>query len=149
MPLIPVTRKLAPSSNPYAFRLDSAEYETLTRHDGVVIDPSQIIFDAIWLGRKNGVTTVTIGRYTVWTHGQDRLSRDDDLTTLLSKTDTRYGGSWTAKFDGDVLLMEPTHILPIPEQVALVEQLRGVLDDPEHLPAGWSGWYRKASLTPP
>lgn len=144
MPLIPVTRKLAPSSNPYAFRRDSAEYDTLTRNDGTILDPSSVIFDAMWLGRKNGVTTVTIGRYTVWTHGQDKLSRDDDLTTLLSKADTRYGGSWAAKYDGAHLLVEPTYQYTPQDQIELIEHLRGVLDDPGHLPAGWSGWYRKA-----
>lgn len=144
MPLIPVTRKLAPSSNPYAFRTASAEYETLTRHDGSVIDPFRVTYDALWLGRKYGETTVTLGSYTIFAEGRAELSRDDDLATLLSKADTRYGGSWAAKFDGDVLLMEPTHILTIPEQITLVEQLRGVLDDPENLPPQWDGWYRKA-----
>ena len=145
MPLIPVTRKLAPSSNPYAFRTASAQTESLTRNDGSVIDLFRVTYDAIWLGRKNGVTTVTIGSYSVYADGQEELSRDDDLTALLAKADTRYGGSWAAKYDGETLLVEPTHPLTPQEQMKLIEQLSGVLQDPESLPPQWIGWFKKVA----
>lgn len=138
-------KRLAPSSNPYAFLFSEVVYEDLERRDGTILSPFQAVLPAVWLGRKHGETTITYGTYTVFAESSrtEPLSRKDSLEELVSKADTRYGGTWHQKFDGDVLLMEPGHILPIAEQIERVNFLRAVLDDPENLPAGWDGWFRK------
>ena len=80
MPLVPVTGKLAPSSNPYAFRTASARSERLIRNDGSVIDLFRVTYDAIWLGRKNGVTTL------------ERESRE--VFSLAGESDMRGARHW-------------------------------------------------------
>lgn len=137
--LRPVTGRLAPSSNPYAFRLSDWERSYLGR-DGSLFS---VTVPAIWLGRKNGVTTVTYGTYRFYADARLSLSESDTIDDLAAKADTRYGGDWEGKLIGDVFLLEPTHPVPLEDQPRVVEFLRGILADPENLPAGWAGWYRR------
>lgn len=143
MPLIPVTRKLAPSTSPYAFRITGLRFTDLKRNDGTWVRPFSAILPAMWLGRKDGETTITLGTYTVFADGVAKLSREDSLEDLLAKADTRYGGTWHQKLDGESLLMEPAHRLSVGDQTKTISFLQGVLDDPETLPSGWLGWFKK------
>lgn len=143
MSLRRVTGRLAPSANPYAFRFDEIEFEDLQRRDGSWIRPHRGLVPALWLGRKNGETTVSIGTFSVYAEGREELSRDDSIDELLAKADTRYGGSWHQKLVGDTLWMNPNHMLAVKDQIEITAHLRAVLADPENLPSGWTGWFRK------
>lgn len=144
MSLRRVTGKPAPSSNPYAFRLGEIEFSDLQRRDGSWLKPSGGVVPALWLGRKNGQTTVSLGTLSIFSESwSNPLSYDDSPEELLAKADMRYGGSWRQKLVGDTLWMNPNHMLSVEDQIEVTAYLRSVLDDPESLPEGWTGWFRK------
>lgn len=86
--------KFAPSQNPYWFARGTLDGERI---------------DAVWAGRKDGRTTLTLGTYHLWParanwrDGFDRL----DVLDRIALTDTRYGGNWNYRFDGVRHLTEP------------------------------------------
>lgn len=96
--------------------------------------------DALWLGRKNGRTTVMFG--TLNLYPERNGSRPACLEDALAVADGRYGGAWHAKFDGEHLLVNPTFPLTPAEQAKLIARLEQALDSFPAPPVEFDGWFR-------
>lgn len=115
--------RFAPSRRPYAF----------------VDRPGTATLEAIWFGRKRGQLVVTIGHYGLWApQGVDLQLPIDERLALA---DTRYGGSWHHRWDGERLLSEPSHLLDPASTADLAARLDTVLRNAPAVPAGMHGWF--------
>lgn len=115
--------KFSPSQTPYAFQRNL--YEIHKPHERTAWAY------AIWAGRKNGLTTVSIG----WLHGRAAPTVDEFIDTV----DMRYGGSYEGKWDGASLITE--RAIPENRRQALVRVLTPILDGFPALPDRFDGWY--------
>lgn len=133
MLLRPADGRFAPSRNPYWFDLDSVDDENTV--------------GAVWVGRKNRRTTITLGTYHLfparldWREGFNALEPLDKI----ARADTRYGGNWKYRFDGVRHLTEPT---------ADQDHEQAIRDRLEHWHAGlpaslddWSGPFCPTPVT--
>lgn len=132
--------KFAASQNPYWFDLSSIQHGNL---GGANID-------AIWFGRKKGLTTVTFGTYSLYF---PKSEKNAPVSHLIEIADTRYGGSWMYQWDGESFLREPMSPLSTPADLAEVQtRLDNLLaDTPDPFPVGstWDGPYYKAKVDLP
>lgn len=85
MPLVKID-KFAPSQRPYALHRETFRVD---QHGCARVE-------AVWAGRKNGVTTTTVG--SLWDYGPKTL------VEFVDTIDMRYGGTWIAQWDGSALL---------------------------------------------
>jgi hypothetical protein len=113
--------KFAPSQRPYAFLRESFQIDQRGR----------ATVEAIWPGRKSGVTTASFGQL-----GGYRLSTLDDL---IENIDMRYGGYSIGKWDGERLITDQSRSMSYCNSLA--EQLDMVLQAFPAVPEGWEGWY--------
>lgn len=123
MPLIKAP-SAAPSRRPYA--IDPATF------DGRAVQ-------AIWLGRKNGATTISIGTLRFW--WQPGMPDEPTLEECIANCDPRYGGDCRARWDGKHLWVNPSFPLDPAAQVARAEQLAAALATAPDIPAGFTGWF--------
>lgn len=133
MPIEPLT-KFAPSKRPYAIDLSTFTVETgtLTRADGTTITTHRPRIQAIWVGRKNGDTTISLGELGTGGFGATTL------TEFLNDFDRRYGGTCKARWNGHDL-WAPGYT---PDAIAeTAQRLDAILNALPDLPIGYHGWY--------
>lgn len=119
----------APSQNPYA--VDPESWDRQTGH-----------IDAIWAGRKNGVTTITAGTLKIWAPRTDINALA--LPEALAQADTRYGGDWELKWDGEELLVNPVVVVKPQEYLQWSYDLDSFLERFPAIPDGYSGWWYRS-----
>lgn len=142
MPLVRIPNP-SPSKTPYA--LETASYKP-SRHDG------PMYVNAIWLGRKNGVTTLSSGTLTLSTFSPNTTAQQRQALTLtetLAIYDPRYGGDAHLRWDGEYLWVNPAFPIPFFQQQTHVEKLDKILRPLlagryEELPEGYDGWFVKS-----
>ena len=142
MPLNPAPSP-APSKRPYAFDLTTLSW-----------DPTYgWSCEAIWLGRKNGVTRLSYGVVRFWWPFREADCHDAglDWATLRTHCDERHGGTpwFIAGTDGSFWSSPaagaPT--LPLDEQRQMRSKLLNMLNQLPLVPADFDGWYRLVSAT--
>lgn len=131
MPLIR-TERPAPSKTPYAIL--PSTFQPVPHGVGKVAD-------AIWMGRKRGKTTVSIGTLRFWWQKGGCPTPDSTLEECKTKADSRYGGKCHARWDGEHLWVDPAHPLTPEQQVIVSKMLDEHLTDFPSLPEGYDGWY--------
>lgn len=118
-----------PSSRPYAFVKNSQEKWL----DGFTVD-------AYWIGRKNGKTTVSTGKYLLSSTTSGKSF--DLLSDAIAGTDTNYGGNADFRWDGSHLWAK--HAVQESMRGVVIEALDLVLkryESGESLPTSLDGWY--------
>lgn len=119
---------LAPSQRPYAVNFPTFKLDK----------PGSGSVEVIWVGRKRGVTTVTLGQLHLFSFREKFETLDD----ALAHADMRYGGMWMYQWDGERLNVEPTHALNPDEHALMAISLGYIADHLPALPEGpWDGWY--------
>lgn len=116
-----------PSSRPYAFVKDSQEKWL----DGFTVD-------AYWIGRKNGKTTVSTGKYRLSSFSESF----DLLSDAIAGTETDFGGNCDFRWDGSHLWAK--HTVQESMRGIVIEALDLVLkryESGESLPTSLDGWY--------
>lgn len=93
--------------------------------------------DAVWFRRRRGVTVAVLGKLRDYQKTPAPLSV---VEALERYTDGRYGGSWTARWDGESYVSEVPQ--PPEEMERHLELLRTMLDNYPEIPRGYDGWYR-------
>ena len=131
--------KFAPSQKPYWFDAKSLRPFSSTSHK----------VNAMWVGRKNGLTVVTLGTYSLHTHARFRsLDMPYDADALITHADTRYGGDWLYRWDGLRFQENPTApIRPLTDLIRVRRSLETILIGlPESMSEpGWLGPYYRTS----
>lgn len=130
MPLIR-TSSAAPSRRPYAIDRDSfrkVEDQAYPRFE----------IDAIWLGRKNGATTISMGTLGLWWHNRPA---NPSLDECIAKCDSRYGGDPFAVWNGTHLWVDPRRPMTLRDQGSWAQLLDEILSQVPVVPTGWDGWY--------
>lgn len=123
-----------PSKRPYA--IDPATFRT-------DMPGLRKVVDAIWLGRKNGATTVSEGVLSLWwSHRDGRSNGTETLAEAVDNVDPRYGGDAMVRWDGTHLWVNPRQPLTPTEQSVVIARLDSILQTLPNLPSGYDGWYR-------
>lgn len=114
----------------YAINFDSFRHTMRAGEGQSTLD--QVLVDAIWFKKKDGVLAVCKG--SLW--GMDReLNTPEDFIT---KFDGRYGGSTHFKWNGTEMWSSDNHFL---RMVEAHRELDPILNDFPNIPAGYTGWY--------
>lgn len=130
---------MTPSQNPYWF--DADDVLAGARHARVV-----------WASRKNGRTVVTTGTYSLFPYGHraEFPSPAGGARSILEAADTRYGGEWEYRWDGQRFQENPTAPVKAPDELAAIrENLDHILSGlPETINehADWIGPFYKTEV---
>lgn len=127
MPLIH-TKSAAPSARPYAlnpetFRLGGASHT----------------IEALWLGRKDGKTRVSLGTLRLYALGNQRPKTLEDYFDVA---DPRYGGDPLYIWNGSSLWTDPSVPWSPSYHDKIVSKLDDVLNWLPEVPEGYIGWMR-------
>lgn len=96
-----------------------------------------VLIDAVWFRRRRGVTVAVVGTLYDFQATPAPLSA---VEALGRYTDGRYGGAWTARWDGESYVSEhPSSPEDMAEHMAL---LRPMLERYPEIPPGYDGWWR-------
>ena len=118
----------------YAVDLDVLKTHPNVRQDGSFFYGATV--NAVWFRRRRGVTVAVIG--TLWDYQE--VEPASVVAFLAAHTDGRYGGSWTARWDGRSYVSEnPASPEAMAEHLAL---LRPMLESFPAIPSGYDGWWR-------
>mgnify|MGYP001167510147 CR=1 FL=1 len=128
--------KMTPSLKPYALDLTSAN-----RDENVTFFTAFQV-RALWIGRKNGKTTVTEG--VLYVHPRN-YSITGNVETILSMADTSSGGAWEYVWNGSTLQVNPNNPLSPAEAIEKAAFLDEVLKNLPAVPEGFDGWYYRNS----
>jgi hypothetical protein len=134
MPIVPAS-SFAPSKKPYAIDLNSfqATNKSYARSDGTTYPYTTASIDAVWVGRKNGLTYVTSGHLSTGGSGCATLRE------FLDNFDPRYGGQAEARWDGTSMWApEMAWVDTVAEQA----RLDIILKNLDAVPPGFDGWYQ-------
>lgn len=128
MKRLQAVEKIAPSQNPYWFDETSFGWSS----------PTSAKAKAVWLSRKDGKTVATLGEYTMFLRSVNTTITATPQNIILM-ADTRYGGSWLWRWDGERFLANPqAPYTTLEEQIEIREWLDGFRT--EHvLPENWLG----------
>ncbi|KMV17621.1 hypothetical protein ACT17_15170 [Mycolicibacterium conceptionense] len=134
--------KFTPSQNPYWFNTGDVLAGTSdTTHVRVM-----------WVSRKGGRTVVTQGTYMLFPFGHLAVfpDRAAGAEAIIGAADTRYGGEWEYRWDGQRFQENPTAPVKAPDELAVIrENLDRILND---LPgalnerAAWIGPFYKTEV---
>lgn len=134
--------KFTPSQNPYWFRIG----------DVLATDDRRRDVRVMWASRKGGRTVVTQGAYGLFPfgHGASFPVPDAGAEAVIEAADTRYGGEWLYRWDGQRFQENPTAPIATPDELAAIrENLDRILND---LPgalnddADWIGPFYKTEV---
>lgn len=121
------------SRRPYAVDLSSLRAE---QHDGHAGPFWRVSLDALWFRRRQRVTMACLGG--LW--GTVRAEPGNAVQVLTQLTDGRYGGSWTARWDGHAYASEhPQDGDTIAGHLAVLQPMLAAYPA---APPGYSAWWR-------
>lgn len=129
MPLIH-TNSAAPSARPYALNPDTFQ-----------LGGASHTIEAIWLGRKNGRTRVSLGKLRLFAKAADG-PRPRTLEDYYDVADSRYGGEPRHIWDGTSLWTDPSVPWDPNYHRKIVDKLDDVLNWLPEVPSGYVGWMR-------
>jgi hypothetical protein len=124
------------SRRPYAVKLGT--YKTESRRMWVMGKDSSSIYhrsriDAVWFRRRKGVTVACAGHLSTGTDGPV----SDPVRFLQGYTDGRYGGTCSARWDGERLWLDPS-ILHVNPYLGILRPMLKAFPD---VPDGYDGWW--------
>jgi len=134
--------KFTPSQNPYWF--NAADVLAGTRKTTHV--------RVVWASRKSGRTVVTQGTYMLFPRGHRSAFPDPAVgaPAIVEAADTRYGGEWTYRWDGQRFQENPTAPVKSPDElIEIRENLDRILIGlPKSLndDTAWIGPYYKTEV---
>ncbi len=99
--------------------------------------------DAVWFKRKDGVISAVCGTYSPMVLGGNYGRSPTEGTYeswIAAADDNRYGGSWSAKWNGTGLLVADTPVSPEQTQ-RYIDFLDPMLRNFPNVPAGYDGWH--------
>lgn len=97
--------------------------------------------DAVWFKRKRGKLVATMGTYQPMVLRRDQQPAGDTYEEWIAAADdNRYGGDWTAVWDGEGLMCarQPVSAAMTHERSSFLD---AVLKGFPNVPDGYDGWW--------